>query len=143
MKPLQLIAALLLATQAPAALAVTLYKCVDESGKVAYADQPCVGKANPAKTLEIARHETEHARKYRLRLEAQQAENERRERERQARYAQYEYENQRYRDRYVREQAEREARASARRQETQLRHMSPEAKKLHALRCAGMRDASC
>jgi len=143
MKPLHFLAALLLTAQAPAALAVTLYKCVDESGKVAYADQPCIGKAHPAKTLDIAKHETEYARQYRLRMEAEQAQNERREREWQMRRAQYEVENQRYRERHDRQQAEYEARATARRQATRLRNMSPEARKLHELRCAGVRDATC
>lgn len=143
MKPLHFLAALLLAAQAPAALAITLYKCVDESGKIAYADQPCAGKANPAKTLEVARHETDNVRKYRLQMEAEQAKRERREHERQIRQSQREYDNQRFRDRHIQQQAEREERLAAKRQAAALRNMSPEARKLHALRCAGARDASC
>lgn len=54
MRPLSLLAATLLAIHAPTALAATLYKCVDASGKIAYVNQPCEGTRSTAKTIDVA-----------------------------------------------------------------------------------------
>lgn len=144
MKPIHLLAACVLAAQAPATLAVTLYKCVEPGGKIAYADQPCAGgKAEPAKKLEVAAHETEYARKRRLLQEAEQERQKKQQAEYEQRAAQYRHDRQQFEERVKRHNAEREARAEARRQESTARRMSPEAKRLHALRCAGRPEAGC
>lgn len=143
-------AVLLLATQAPAALAATLYKCVDQSGKVAYADQPCAEKTSAAKTLHVAKHETENERAWRLR-KAEQVNKELQEQSRleqqNQRFARdnyyYEQEKRRYWERLKRDRADSEARAAARQRDIALSRMSPEARKLNELRCAGLRDANC